>query len=426
MTSTMPVTGTRRTTLPLFVAAEALSMFGNAAIAVVLPWLVLGRTGDPSIAGLVAAVAAVPSILATLVGGWLIDHVGQRRMSVIADVGSAVSVAGLAVVDLVFGLDIGWFVVLGVLGALFDVPGMTARETLEGRVSRTSGVLLDRVAAIRQGIFGVAFLAGPAVAGVLLTVLDPIRVVWVTAACSALAALCTLVMPLVAGAPEEDVEPGQPQPGGLATVWASPALRAMTLVAFGSALLTAPLITVLLPAHFARLRQADWLGYNLSAFAVGSLVGSILYGVLAARSRRLAYVAGLLLQVAGMAGFATLSGFWPVAAGSVLVGLGGGLLSPIFLVFFTERVPERVRGRVLSLVNALGLVAVPLGLSLLALLLTRAPLEVGARVVFVGFLVVTAYALASRGMREFAQTDNQADVASVVGGSERRARATGQ
>ena len=401
MTTTTSATITSRATLPLFVAAEALSLFGNAAISIVLPWLVLSRTGDPSVAGLVAAVAAAPSILATLVGGWLIDHVGQRRMSVIADVGSAVSVAGLAVADFVYGLDIGWFLVLGVLGALFDVPGMTARETLVGRVSRTSGVVLDRVVATRQGVFGVAFLAGPAVAGVLLTVLDPIRVVWLTAACSALAALCTGLLPLVAPAAEETAD-GQPQPGGLATLWASPALRALVVIAFGSALLTAPLLSVLLPAHFAQLGRADWLGYTMSAFAVGSIAGSILYGVLAARSRRLVYVAGLLLQVVGIAGFATLSGFWLVAAGSVLVGVGGGLLSPIFLVFFTERVAERVRGRVLSLMNALGLVAVPIGLSLLALLLTRAPLEAGARAVFVGFLVVTAYALVSRGMREFA------------------------
>jgi len=404
MASTTPsATATHKSTLPLFVAAEALSLFGNASISIVLPWLVLTRTGDPSIAGLVAAVAAVPSILATVVGGWLIDHVGQRRMSVIADVGSAVSVAGLAIVDWAFGLDIGWFVVLGVLGALFDVPGMTARETLVGRVSRTSGVVLDRVAAIRQGIFGVAFLAGPAVAGLLLTVLDPIRVVWVTAACSALAALCTLVMPLIAPTPDE-AGTGQAQPGGLATLWASPALRAMVVIAFGSALLTAPLLTVLLPAHFQSLGQADLLGYTMSAFAAGSIVGAILYGVLAAKSRRLVYVLGLVLQTVGMAGFASLQGFWLVAAGSAMIGIGGELLSPIFLVFFTERVPERVRGRVLSLVNALAMIASPIGLSLMALLLTRSSLAVGASVVFVGFLGVSAYALFSRGMREFAAT----------------------
>ena len=176
----------------------------------------------------------------------------------------------------------------------------------------------------------------------------------------------------------------------------------MVVIAFGSALLTAPLITVLLPAHFQQLGQADWLGYTMSAFAAGAIVGSILYGVLAAKSRRLVYVLGLVLQTVGMAGFATLQGFWLVAAGSALVGVGGGLLSPIFLVFFTERVAERVRGRVLSLVNALGMVAAPIGLSLMALLLTRTSLAVGALVVFIGFVAVAAYALVSRGMREFA------------------------
>jgi len=210
-------------------------------------------------------------------------------------------------------------------------------------------------------------------------------------------------MPLLAPATDETTA-GQEQPGGLATLWASPALRAMVVIAFGNALLAAPLLTVLLPAHFQRLGQADQLGYTMSAFAGGSIVGSILYGVLAARSRRLVYVLGLVLQTVGMAGFASLQGFWLVAAGSVMIGIGGGLLSPIFLVFFTERVAERVRGRVLSLVNALGMIASPIGLSLLALLLTRASLNFGARIVFLGFVVVSAYALVSRGMREFAES----------------------
>jgi hypothetical protein len=50
------------------------------------------------------------------------------------------------------------------------------------------------------------------------------------------------------------------------------------------------------------------------------------------------------------------------------------------------------------------MVAAPIGLSLLALLLTRASLNVGALIVFLGFVVVSAYALVSRGMREFAES----------------------
>ena len=90
---------TTKTTLPLYLAATATSLFGNSAIAIVLPWLVLERTGDPAMAGLVAAVSAVPGAIAAFVGGHLIDKVGRRRMSVLSDAGSAVAVAGLAIVD---------------------------------------------------------------------------------------------------------------------------------------------------------------------------------------------------------------------------------------------------------------------------------------------------------------------------------------
>ena len=37
-----------------------------------------------------------------------------------------------------------------------------------GRVARTSGVSLDKIASIRQAVFSLAFLGGPALAGVLL------------------------------------------------------------------------------------------------------------------------------------------------------------------------------------------------------------------------------------------------------------------
>ncbi|HEY5786893.1 MAG TPA: MFS transporter [Microlunatus sp.] len=394
-------TRTSRASLPLFVAAEAFSLFGNSAIAIVLPWLVLTRTGDPAVTGLVAAVAALPAILAAVVGGWLIDKVGQRRMSVLADFGSAVSVAGLAVVDRVFGLDLGWFIALGILGALFDVPGMTARETLMGRVARTSGVSLDKIASIRQAVFSLAFLGGPALAGVLLAILDPIQVVWVTAGCSLAAGICMLLLPLTA---PEVVSAGTADIGGLATIRGSAPLRAMLVIGFGSALVVAPLLGVLVPAHFNGLGEPTWFGFTMSAFAAGSMIGAILYAVIASRSRRAVYVGGLLLQTLGMVGFTTLHGVWPVAIGSALVGIGGGLLSPVFIVFFTEQVAESVRGRVLGLFNALALIASPLGLGAIALALSVTSLEVAATWLLGAWVLVMAYAFISKGMRTFAES----------------------
>jgi MFS family permease len=113
------------------------------------------------------------------------------------------------------------------------------------------------------------------------------------------------------------------------------------------------------------------------------------------------WIGGIVLQTLGMAGLASLTGFWPIALGSVLMGVGGGLVSPIFLVYFTEQVPEAVRGRVLGLFNALALVAAPVGLGAVAVVLTVAPLSTAALLVLAVWVLVAGYSLVSRGVRAF-------------------------
>lgn len=108
-----------------------MSALGNSIAGIVWPWIVLERTGDPAAAGLVAAAVAVPSVIFASLGGYLIDTVGRKPMSVISDIISGASVAG------------------------------------------------------------VAFLVGPAVAAVLLAALNSSLVLIITAACSFLAALLT-------------------------------------------------------------------------------------------------------------------------------------------------------------------------------------------------------------------------------------------
>ncbi len=93
------------------------------------------------------------------------------------------------------GLTVTAFVVLGVAGALADVPGMTAREALAPDVAVAAGMPLERLSGLREGVGGVVLVIGPAVAGGLLALLDPVAVLWVAAACSAAAALVTATLP---------------------------------------------------------------------------------------------------------------------------------------------------------------------------------------------------------------------------------------
>src|SRR5690625_6771976 len=95
-----------------------MSALGNSIAGIVWPWIVLERTGDPAAAGLVAAEVAVPSVIFAFLGGYLIDTVGRKPMSVISDIISGASVAGVVLVDQTLGLTIAWFIALGIIGGV--------------------------------------------------------------------------------------------------------------------------------------------------------------------------------------------------------------------------------------------------------------------------------------------------------------------
>lgn len=387
--------------VPLYVGGASLSMFGNSSIMIVLPWLVLTTTGSLSSAGAIAAVSAVASVPAALTGGRLIDRFGPRNVAVLADLGSAISVLGLVLVEATVGLSIPWFMVLGVAGAVFDIPGMTARQSMLAGVSSVSGTSVDKIAGLFHGGFSLALLVGPGIAGLLLSALDPIDVVWVTAACSAGAALATGLVPVRGEAFAQDAGAAG---GALAMFRRTPALRAMIIIAFTTSFVTPPIISLLLPGHFNRIGEPDQLGFTLSAFAVGTLVASLLYSRVKPTSRRRAYVIAMLALTLGRWLIAPLDGFWFIAAGMLTMGLGAGLFGPIWTVYVAERVPDAVRGRVISLMMAGGLVAGPLGLGLMALVLKGGDLALGGLLVAGGWTLVAAYAVLSPGAGEMTES----------------------
>lgn len=106
-----------------YLFSSTLSALGNAIAAVALPLLLLAATGSALGAGVLAVATAVPSVLAGVLGGALIDRMDRRVASAIADVVSALALLALPIVDAIAGLELGWFVLFGILGAIGDVPG---------------------------------------------------------------------------------------------------------------------------------------------------------------------------------------------------------------------------------------------------------------------------------------------------------------
>ena len=116
--------------LGLIMTSQTVSTYANQVIAFVIPWLILSRTGSAWNAGTVAFAMGLASLVGILVGGFIIDRIGGRKVSVIADALSFVTSAALAAA-LYFDFLPLWSVILSqVLGVFFDGPGTIAKNTL--------------------------------------------------------------------------------------------------------------------------------------------------------------------------------------------------------------------------------------------------------------------------------------------------------
>ncbi|WP_278755843.1 MFS transporter [Corynebacterium stationis] len=233
----------------IYLGTAGMSALGNSIAGIVWPWIVLERTGDPAAAGLVAAAVAVPSVIFASLGGYLIDTVGRKPMSVISDIISGASVAG------------------------------------------------------------VAFLVGPAVAGVLLAALNSSLVLIITAACSFLAALLTTFLRLAKCELTEEEKQ------------AAAADNALNLQALKS---------------WDRLSVPHPFGcLAFSFYAIGMIISGAGIAKVGTSRRRLVWAVAIGVEAIGFAMMAALGVSWLVVIGCGIAGLAGGMLSPLQMVLIT-------------------------------------------------------------------------------------------
>ena len=117
----------RRIPLLQILFAALMAGAGNGISIVAFPWLVLQRTGSALDASLVAMAGTLPLLAATLIAGTAVDYLGRRRVSLISDALSALSVAAVPVIALTAGVEAVNVGVLATLAApnpaTFYTPG---------------------------------------------------------------------------------------------------------------------------------------------------------------------------------------------------------------------------------------------------------------------------------------------------------------
>ena len=351
------------------------SGLGNSIVMITIPWLILEETGSPAFAGLVAAISALPGLLISPIGGWLVDHIGRRSVSIGADLLSAVAVVAFPIVALTSGLSSTTILIIAVIGAIFDPAGYTARKTLLADVAKASDIKLDRLNGIHEGFMGVAWVFGPAVGASLISTVGAVNSFWVAGGLFIFAALAIVFLRV--GNLGKDARDLAEEMGektnrsirvGFQVLWNDKLLRTLTISILIIAAVYLPTETVVLSTYFEDLGQPASLGIVISALAAGYAVGSFGYGWISARLERKNLVRTTFIGVAlSIVPMAFLPPLPILAVAGFFLGLFWGPFNPLMSTLIQQRVAADQQGRVFGVQTAVFYAAPPLGMVLAGL-----------------------------------------------------------
>lgn len=366
--------------LVALLAATIISLVGSQMTIIALPWFVLSTTGSAAKAGLVGFATFLPGLVVGLFGGVLVDRLGFKRVSVVADLVSGLGIVAIPLLYDTIGLSFWQLLVLVFIGSLLKVPSLTAHRSMVPELAAHAGKSLERVNALFESSQNLALLLGTPLAGVLVASVGARNVLWLDAASFGLSALLVgLVVPAGLFAQSQFASHGYLRDvmAGLTFIRRDQLLWPMVIVLAASNAISSSIGGVVLPYYVKdAFGSAASLGIMFAALGGGGFLGATLYGMVAGRvPRRVIWMAAFFIMPLEF-WILTISPSVAMIVGAFFVaGMFSGPLNPLMVTIRHERSPEALRGRVFSTYSAVAMAAQPLGILIAGNLIEGAGFE---------------------------------------------------
>lgn len=350
----------------LWFIGQLVSLAGSWMQSTAQGYLVFELTKSPVFLGYVGFAAGIPSWVFTLYGGVIADRIPRRTIILVAQAAMMVLafvLAGLVVTGLVQPWHVVGLALLNGVANAFDAPSRQAFVVeLVDRDDLTNAIALNST------MFNAAAVAGPAIAGVVYALLGPAWCFTLNGLSyvAVIVALLAMRLPPFLRKPRQGSTADQLRLG-LSYVKGEHVTRTLILNMGIVSLFGISLVT-LFPAWSVNVLGGDVRtnGLLLAARGLGALSGALLIASLGQRvARGRLWTIGSFVMPLAMVGFAWAR--WLPASLALLVCLGWGFMvvanSSNALV--QTRVPDELRGRVMSVYTLIFFGGMPLG-SLLA------------------------------------------------------------
>lgn len=371
---------TRMTQSPLrlpafrhFWLGRSISLVGDQFTTIALLWFVLQLTGSGVAVGAVLLCFGLPGILTSSVLGNLLDRYQPRLIIGVDNACRALIIGALPALHWMGVLHLWMIYVLAVLaGALMPATSVGTRVVLPHLVADDE---LENANALMSVSLNVPTLVGPALAGVLVSIVGGPAVMVIDAVSFLVMAGVASVLPDIphSQTPRDETETKRGPWQGFRELARLREVRIITLLSLLFFLAYYPLEPAL-PLYSRDVLKAGASGYGLlwSGFGVGAVLGLLTIPWLGRRSRP-----GMTFSaIAVLWGFFLLPlMFVPnLGAAMVFLGLAGcawGPYTTIETTLLQRLVPAHQRGQVFGACAALTTATGPMGVFVGSLLLGR-------------------------------------------------------
>jgi MFS family permease len=361
---------TVKNSLPIIslLTANAISLVGNMLSAIAIPWFVLQTTGSATQTGITGFFTVLPVVLAGLFGGTLVDRLGYKRTSIIADIASGATTALIPFLYFTIGLEFWQLMVLVFLGALLDAPGSTARNALVPELAEMAKMPIERATSLIHMIERGARLVGAPLGGLLIALVGTENVLWLDALSFFLSAGVVAVTIQVHPSVHEEKQTGgsyfDELGEGLRFILNDKLMLAIVIMIMVTNFMDAVFSGVVQPVYVKQVYgQALDLGLLIAANGGGAVIGALIFSAIGPRlPRHTVFVFGFVLTSLRFFLYAMYPPLWVTLIFVVIFSMGAGPLNPILGAVEFERIPKNMRGRVGGAISAGAWSAMPFGM----------------------------------------------------------------
>lgn len=364
---------TPRNRIPLITLfiTSLISTTGDMMAAIAIPWFVLETTGSTVQTGIAAFFTVSPIVIGMAFGGTLVDRLGYKRVSVVADLASGLTILLIPVLHTTVGLAFWQLLLLVFIGNLLDAPGRSARQSMLPELADLAGISIERATGLSESLNRATTMMGAPIAGLLIAYIGATGVLVVDALTFGLSSFGVLLfIPMklfLQNQSESENSYWQDLREGYGFVRKDSLILTLIVVMMVTNMIDYAWSAVTHPVYMRTLFGEDngivLLGILVGIFGASSFISGLLFswrGDRIPNHPRFLAIIYCLIPLRFLV-FATFAPFEALIIAYIFSGLMAGPINPILSTIAYRRIPDKMRGRVFGIMSSGVLVAMPLG-----------------------------------------------------------------